>query len=162
MIDLDHSVATAKPRKAVRPMYLGFIAAIAVSSTVPIYGERPNLRHLEALNGNLFSATSNFDLKAFSCDSASTKPRAFTHREAADTLEQLLARSGFKPSSSDRTADGSILFQFLGKVRACVDLYPHGEMIVVVRQSSRDEIHELQYEDSDRMIQLLRDAAAAS
>jgi hypothetical protein len=162
MIDFDHSLATTKPRAAAKPMYLGFVAAVAFSSTLPNCIDRVSLRHLDRFHGDACSATANFDLDAFSCQSASTKPKAFTHGEAADALRQLLAKNGFNPSRIERTADDSILFQFLGKVRACIDLYPNGELIVVLRQSGRDEIHELQYEDSDRLIHLMRDAAVTS
>lgn len=161
MIDLNYSIAATKPRRAPPPVYLSVVAAIAFSSTLPTCCERPSFRRLEAIQGQDWSSTANFDIDTL-CDSASTRPRAFTLEEAANALEKLLASNGFRPSRSDRTTDGSVLFQFLGKMRACVDLYPHGELIVVVRQSSQDEIHELQFEDSEQMIRLLRDAHVAS
>lgn len=162
MTDLDHSVAITKPRIPVKPLQLSFALAMAVSSTLPTYVERVNVRHHDKFERHVYAATSDIDLDALACSSASTRPRAFTHQEAAQALAQLLAKEGFKPSRVEKTGDQSILFQFLGKTRACIDLYPSGELIVLVRKVNRDEIHELEYADTDRAIKLLQDAGVTS
>jgi hypothetical protein len=157
---VNTSVATKAARHA-RPASLAMVAAVALSSTVPNYTRHDFLK-LCNVDQNGLSATADLNLGRFHCDSASTEPKALNHEEAGQALVQLLTKEGFEPSRVERTADQSILFQFLGKNRACIDLYPSGELIVLVRKTDRDEIHELEFADSDRAIQLLHDAGIAS
>jgi hypothetical protein len=158
---VNTSVATKSAMHG-RPASLAMLAAVALSSTVSNYIAQNDFLKLCSVDQNVLSATADLDLKQFHCDSASTEPKALNHEEAGQALARLLAKEGFNPSRVGRTAEQSILFQFLGKTRACIDLYPTGELIVLVRKTNRDEIHELEYADSDRAIKLLQDAGVNS
>jgi hypothetical protein len=145
----------------VKPIPFAVAAFFALSSTMPHNAGRPDFPRTR-LYETTVSSTTNFDLGAFSSFSASTATRALTLNEVAESLKELLAKESIKISRVERTADQSILFQFLGETKACIDLYPNGDLIVVTRQPGRDEIHELRYGDSDRVIKLLQDAGVNS
>ena len=138
-----------------------FVAA-AISSTTPMTPlANDPLDRCRFDHGEL-ARTAEVDLSRFTCDSASTEPRALTHKEATAALAKFLADEGFKATRLDYTSDQTALFQFLGRTKACVDLYPNGDLIVVIRQKGQDEVHELQYGDANLAIQLLRDAGVIS
>ena len=162
MMELTDNPVTTKASVRVKPAHLAMAAAVALGSTMPNSIPRSDFLHFCCADQCVLSTTADFNLGAFVQDSASTEPKALSHAEAAEAFAQLLANEGFKPSSVERTADESILFQFLGKNRACIDLYPSGELIVLVRKTNRDEIHELEFADSDRAIKLLQDAVVTS
>jgi hypothetical protein len=92
---------------------------------------------------------------------ANTAPKALTHTEAATIIRQVLLQNGLTPNRESTTSDGSTLFQFIGNSKACVDFYPEGDLIVLLKKDAVDEIHELLFEDSERMIELLKDAGVA-
>jgi hypothetical protein len=75
----------------------------------------------------------------------------------ADALVATLARHGVTPDRRHQTKDGSILLEFLTGRRACVDIYPTGEMVVIVRKKRRDNVFALGIANVDRIIELVRD-----
>jgi hypothetical protein len=162
MTEFTNTSLTTKSTLRCKPAHFAMLAAVALSSTAASHSQRHDFLKLCGADQCVLSATANFDFSQFECNSANTEPKALNHEQAGQVLEKLFTKEGLKPSRIERTGDQSILFQFLGETRACVDLYPSGELIVLIRKSGRDEIHELDFSDSDRAIQLLQDASLVS
>lgn len=158
---LYQSTSTKTP-SSVKPFCLGLVAAAALSSTLASAGDRLRNRQSLHLDFGPIAGTARIDFELGGYSTSDTSTRSFSHYDAVQLVSELLNESGFAPKVSSTTADGSMLFQQPGKKNAYVDLYPNGEMIVVVRNPEVDEIHELSFEDTDRMIQLLRDAPACA
>lgn len=98
---------------------------------------------------------------SFTEEIATTEPKALTHNGAANLVRAMLSEHKIIPDREGITADGSFLFQFLGKSKACVDLYPDGELIVLLKGNDIDEIHELSFNDFQRTVELLKNAGVA-
>ena len=158
----ENTTVTTKRKITANPSRLAMAAAFAISSTVPTNFVSNEFQRSCSGRQSFPSATAAFSLDKFGSETASTETRPLNHKQAAQALEQLLIKEGLRPSRIDRTGDQSVLFQFLGKNRACVDLYPSGELIVLLRNGNQDEIHELEYADTDRMIKLLKNAGTTS
>lgn len=73
-------------------------------------------------------------------------------------VESLLDANNFKPDRISTTADNSRLFQFNSQRVALVDVYPNGEVIVVVPNGEFDDSYELTVEDSEILVSIMRDA----
>ena len=162
MNELANTCSANKSSILTKQTSLAVIAAIALSSTVPKHIAQSNFQYFCSVDQGVLSATANLDLAQFKRDSASTEPKALNLEEASQALARMLAKEGLIPTRVGHTADQSILFQFLGNINACIDLYPSGELIVLIRKINRDEVHELEYTDSDRAIKLLQDAGVVS
>lgn len=153
------SSATTAPNRPIRPLCWSLLAAASLTTTSRL--EDSIARHHAAFARRIcafdevVNQTGNPDRPPAAAD---TTRRGLSFEEANQSISCLLARNGMTPDRRGLTADGSALFQFLNRSKACIDLYPSGEMAVVIRKSDIDEIHELRFEDAFRMIELLKDA----
>ena len=154
---LYQSTSTKTP-SSVKPFCLGLVAAAALSSTFANAEARQRNRQSLHLDFGPLVGTARIGFELGGYSTSDTSTRSFSHHDAVQVVSEFLNENGFAPKVAGRTPDGSTLFQQPGKQNAYVDLYPNGEMIVVVRKPEGDEIHELTFEDTDRMIQILRDA----
>jgi hypothetical protein len=155
MNDLANS-SSGKPIEMIPPTSLIVLAALALSATTPTASRVVST--LRPCIDYAIHSTASYNLHGFDCVTAGTELRALSIESAATTLSEMFLRHGLKVSRVGRTSDRSVLFQFLEKTKACVDLYPNGELIVVVRHSNKDEVHELDYADAAKAIEILRDA----
>jgi hypothetical protein len=73
-------------------------------------------------------------------------------------VEESLSRAGLAPYKQGITGDGSWLMQFNGEVVACVDVYPSGEIVVLIERGEVDELYELGPDDLDLIASLLNPA----
>ena len=89
---------------------------------------------------------------------AATAKVGFTVDEAADSIQSFLAREGMIVDRIVTTGDGSRLLQFLGSNKACVDVYPAGDVVVLIRKAGVDNIYELALKDVNIAVRLLKDA----
>lgn len=80
----------------------------------------------------------------------------------AARVEALLAQDGYAVSRKGKTADDSILLQYLDGRKSCVDVYPNGDLVVMNRIGIRREIHALTWADLDRVPALVKDAGAGN
>jgi hypothetical protein len=71
-------------------------------------------------------------------------------------VKQSLQSNGLNPDRVGLTADNSVLFSFFNPKR-CVDVYPGGEIVVMVRDGDIQNIFELAEEDLPMVIDLIRD-----
>ena len=63
---------------------------------------------------------------------------------------------GLRPDRISQTSDGSILLQFLRQRTACVDVYPSGDVVVIVRNGETDNIYELACHELKEIAGLLK------
>lgn len=82
---------------------------------------------------------------------------SITHEQVANSLMTTLASHGLIADRRHETADKSILLEFLTGTRACVDIYPTGEIVVIVRENGCDNVFELGIANTGRIIELVRD-----
>ncbi len=75
-------------------------------------------------------------------------------------MKTLLERHGYVSMRQGRTADGSVLLQYPDGKK--VDVYPSGDLIVLVRRGDRREVTELRWEDLGRVPSLFEDGGTAS
>ncbi len=76
---------------------------------------------------------------------------------AADILSVVLAANSFHVNRRSITADNSVLLQFLGRKQAFLDIYPSGAVALIVRKGDVDELHELEFSDTARILEILRE-----
>ncbi len=75
-----------------------------------------------------------------------------------DTIHAYLNLHKLIPSRVHETEDGSELIQFLGAVNACVDVYPNGDVVVIVEKGDIDEYYSLKVDDAMLVTSILRNA----
>jgi len=81
-------------------------------------------------------------------------------KEAAGVVSKALDRAFLRPDRVSITSDGSALFQFLCENTVGVDVYPSGEVVVLIRDGGVTHVHELDLRDIKRIIDLVRHARA--
>jgi hypothetical protein len=72
-------------------------------------------------------------------------------------ITSRLKSEGLHIDRESLTADGSVLLQFLSDQERCVDIYPNGDIVVVVRNGETDEVYELRLPDLGMIVALLKD-----
>ncbi|MEI7451410.1 MAG: hypothetical protein WCJ75_17510 [Desulfomonile sp.] len=75
-----------------------------------------------------------------------------------DRIRTCLNLHQLIPSRVHETVDGSELIQFLGAAKACVDVYPNGDVIVIVEKGENDEYYSLKTEDALLVASILKNA----
>jgi hypothetical protein len=80
-----------------------------------------------------------------------------THEQVANSLMRTFSRHGLIADRRNKTVDGSILLEFITGRKACVDIYPTGEIVVIVKESGSDNVFEFGIADIDRILELVRD-----
>ena len=86
--------------------------------------------------------------------------RQIATEEAAELVSRLFSQHGLIPDRKSFTTDSSVLFQFLSEPQACVDIYPNGKAIVIIRGQDITEVNELSVADAEQIIRLLRHGRA--
>lgn len=137
---------------------VAFFSAAAAAST-PIRAEKRSFSRVCCSDAESSTAVVKIE-EAIS--SSSHAPREIQFQAVGESLTDFLKQNGLTPTRKTSTADGSMLMQFLGAGHACVDVYPNGDLIVMIRTGEVDEIHELTWQDSDRIVALLKDAGVAA
>lgn len=99
----------------------------------------------------------NFSVQTFEKCPTVVGTSEWAFPKSVSTILDVIVSQGLRPSRESWTSDGSYLIQFLGEQSACVDLYPSGEMVVLIRSEGREDVHDLLLKDTNRMIQLLQD-----
>ena len=78
--------------------------------------------------------------------------------EPKSLIESVFGRYLIKPSRVRSTSDGSELFEFFGSTNACVDVYPNGDVVIIIAKGEIDEYYELKASDFGLIIKILNDA----
>jgi hypothetical protein len=75
-------------------------------------------------------------------------------------LNNALAKYGLHPDRSDITGDGSRLLQFFSNptVEAGVDIFPNGDVVVIIRKNGVSTIYETAPNDFEKVPLLLKNA----
>ena len=72
-------------------------------------------------------------------------------------FEAFAKAEGFQPTGWSVTSDDSKLFEFIGKVKVGVDVYPTGEVVVIVRKDVGTDYFEYHISRLDRILEKLND-----
>ena len=129
-------------------------AALSLTTTREAEARTPDLPPVVVHELTADSSLSGFRLPD-SCDGSEND--TITHEQVANSLMLTLARSGITVDRRNMTADGSVLMEFLSGRQACVDVYPTGEIVVIVTENGRDNVFELGISDTNRIVELVRD-----
>jgi hypothetical protein len=89
--------------------------------------------------------------------SGSANQSLISYEEVANSIHVHLARHGVVCDRRSNTTDGSVLLQYLSGRKACVDVYPTGEIIVIVKQDGINNVFELDVSDLPQILNLVRD-----
>lgn len=89
---------------------------------------------------------------------ADTAKDGISFDDACKFVLASLKKMELYPDRESITGDGSKLFQFLGSNRACVDIYPSGTIVVIIKTLIGEDLYELGIEDTDFILTLLKDA----
>lgn len=77
--------------------------------------------------------------------------------QVAESLMATLARHGLVANRKQKTDDDSLLYEFFNVHRAVVDIYPTGEIVVIVKSNGLSNVFELSVQDINRIVELVRD-----
>lgn len=80
-----------------------------------------------------------------------------SHEQVADSLMATLAKHGLVADRKQKTDDDSLLYEFFNTHRAVVDIYPTGEIVVIVKSNGLSNVFELGVQDINRIVELVRD-----
>lgn len=81
--------------------------------------------------------------------------------ELAVSVLKALNQLGLHPSRIGKTVDGSSLFQFTEEGRKrIVDVYPTGEIVVIVREGEVDNVFELDGDELPLILELVQNGMA--
>jgi hypothetical protein len=83
--------------------------------------------------------------------------------ELTALLSNALAKYGLHPDRSSITGDGSRLLQFFSEptVEAGVDIFPNGDVVVIIRKNGVTTIYETAPNDFEKVPLLLKNAGVA-
>jgi hypothetical protein len=80
----------------------------------------------------------------------------------AHLVADYLSSQGAIPKRMQNTSDGSTLLEyFRWRKSACVDVFPNGEVVVVIGKRKIDNIYEFDLSELPKVAELLRDAGFA-
>lgn len=79
----------------------------------------------------------------------------------SEVVESILREENLIPDRRSITTDNSVVFEFITSRQACVDVYPNGEIVIILRENGVDNIYELDLSNRRRMINLLSHAKSA-
>jgi hypothetical protein len=80
----------------------------------------------------------------------------------AHLVANYLSSQGAIPKRMQNTSDGSTLLEyFRWRKSACVDVFPNGEVVVVIGKRKIDNIYEFDLSELPKVAELLRDAGFA-
>ena len=81
---------------------------------------------------------------------------------SADVRGHLVAKflkaDGISPRRIEQTADGSTLLQYGRRGSTCVDVFPNGDVIVIIGQGKIDNVYEFDLTELPKVAELLRNA----
>ncbi len=77
-------------------------------------------------------------------------------------VKKFLEDMGFPPDRHAQTVDGSTVFEYFHRGLASIDIYPNGEIILIISRGEIDDVHEFGLTDLPRITARLRDAGFAS
>ncbi len=89
---------------------------------------------------------------------ADTGAKGLSSWELAEMVKDYLAKRGFTADRSSITGDGSQLLQFFGGfdgIQSGVDIFPNGELVVIVRKAGMNQIFEVAPNELERVATLL-------
>lgn len=147
----DSSTVAARPFMARM-----FFAALCFTGTQDIHAKNSKLSPICCEDLQNFSQES-FESKSLD----GTDLFEVTHRDVADSLQNTLARHGLHADRKHIKSDSSILLEFVSGRKACVDVHPTGEIVVIVREGDVDNVFELGVQDVSLIVELVRDGIGA-
>ncbi|MDB6154769.1 MAG: hypothetical protein JWL90_3222 [Chthoniobacteraceae bacterium] len=150
---------------------LTFVWSVATMATVPV-SEKKDLAALRFNPAPLkcsINQESTFNSETISGSTSRSSAAAetaisssvFTFNNRCDFIRNSLQRAGFLPDRIGITTDGSYLMQYLSKTHACVDVYPSGEVILIIRKNDVDSVYDMRITELKQIATLLKDAGVS-
>ena len=76
-------------------------------------------------------------------------------------VAEFLTKAGVAPDRRGVTSDGSHLLEYFHGRNACVDVYPNGDVIFILKNGHEDHVYEFDMTELSQIVNLLKDGGLA-